>query len=62
VLLVLLLYPFNGVFSRTIWVSQYHKGKTSLDLNDTRDDGGGVLGYRASGGPYANNLHLAPDR
>ena len=38
------------------------KGKTSLDLNDTRDDGGGVLGYRASGGPYANNLHLAPDR
>jgi len=26
----------------TNWVSQYHKGKTSLDLNEVRDDG--VLG------------------
>jgi len=32
------LHPFNGLFSRTTWVSWYHKGKTSLDLNDTRDD------------------------
>ena len=30
------------LFSRTTWVSQYHKGKTSLDLNEARDDG--VLG------------------
>jgi len=36
------LHPFNGLFSRTTWVSWYQKGKTSLDLNDARDDG--VLG------------------
>ena len=35
-------HPFNGLFSRTSWVSQYQKGKTSLDLNEPRDDG--VLG------------------
>jgi len=38
--LLLLLHPFNGlVFCRTIWVSRYQKGKTSLDLNKARDDG-----------------------
>ena len=37
-----LLHPFNGLFSRTTSVSQYQKGKTSLDLNEARDDG--VLG------------------
>jgi len=26
-LLLLLLHPFNGVFSRTTWVSRHHKGK-----------------------------------
>jgi len=31
--------PFNGLFSRATWVSRYQKGKTSLDLNGTRDDG-----------------------
>ena len=38
------LHPFNGLFlfSRTTWVSQYQKGKTSLSLNEARDDG--VLG------------------
>jgi len=35
----LLLHPFNGLFSRTTWVSQYQKSKTSLDLNEARDDG-----------------------
>jgi len=35
--LILLLYPFNGFFSRTTWLSRYHKGKTSLDLNEERD-------------------------
>jgi len=30
-LLLLLLHPFNGLFSRTTWVSRYQKGKTSLD-------------------------------
>ena len=37
-----LLHPFNGLFCRTTWVSRYQKGKTSLDLNEARDDG--VLG------------------
>jgi len=32
------LHPFNGLFSRTIWVSRYQKGKSSLDLNEARDD------------------------
>jgi len=41
-LLLLLLHLFNGLFSRKTWVSQYQKGKTSLDLNEARDDG--VLG------------------
>jgi len=30
---------FNGLFSRTTWVSWYHKGKISVDLSETRDDG-----------------------
>jgi len=32
-------HPFNGLFSRTTSVSRYQKGKTSLDLNEARDDG-----------------------
>ena len=35
---VLLLHQFNGLFSRTTWVSRYQKGKTSLHLNEARDD------------------------
>jgi len=27
----------NSLFSRTTWVSQYRRGKTSLDLNKARD-------------------------
>ena len=38
------LHPFNGLFSGTTWVSRYQKGKTSLDLNEARDDG--VLGWQ----------------
>jgi len=38
---LLLLHPFNGLFSMTAW---YQKGKTSLDLNDARDDG--ILGWQ----------------
>jgi len=38
-LLLLLLHPFNGLFSRTTWVSRYQKGKTSLHSNEARDDG-----------------------
>jgi len=37
-LLLVLLHPFNGLFSRTAWVSRCQKGKTSLDLNEARDD------------------------
>ena len=45
--------------------NRYQKGKTSpdlneADLNEARDDG--VWDAVASGAPYANNLHLAPDR
>ena len=36
---VLLLHSFNGPFSKTTWVSRYRKNKTSLDLNEARDDG-----------------------
>ena len=42
--LLLLLYPFNGLFSGTTWVSRYQKGKTSIDLNKARGDG--VLGWQ----------------
>ena len=37
--LLLLLHPFNSLFSRTTWVSRYKKGKTSLELNKAKDDG-----------------------
>jgi len=39
---MLLLHPFNSLFSRTTWVSQYEKGKSSLDSDEARVDG--VLG------------------
>ena len=32
-------HPFNGLFSRATWVSRYQKGKTSLGVNEARDDG-----------------------
>jgi len=34
---LLLLHPFNGLFSRKTGVSRYQKGKTGLDLNEARD-------------------------
>ena len=39
---LLLLHPFISLSSSSSWVSQYQKGKTSLDLNDAKEDG--VLG------------------
>jgi len=48
----MVLQLFNG-FSRTTSVSQ--KGRTTMDFNEAMDDGVAV-------GPYANHLHLAPDR
>ena len=54
-----MLHPFNGLFSRTAWVSRHQKCKTSLDLIEARSD---VFGDAvASAGLYSNNLHLAPD-
>ena len=41
---LLLLRPFNDLFSRTTWASQYQKGITNLDLNEARDDG--ALGWQ----------------
>ena len=32
-----LLQPFNGLFSRTTWVSRYQKGKINLDFTGARD-------------------------
>jgi len=59
-MIILILHPLSGLFSRSTWVSRYQKGKTSLDSNEARDDG--VWDAVASAGPNANNLHLAPDR
>jgi len=59
--ILILLHPFNSPFSRTTLESRYQKGKTSLDLNEARE----ITGFwdaMASGGPYANNLYLTPDR
>ena len=44
---LLRLRPFNGLFSRTTWVNQYQKGKTSLNLIEARDDG--VMGCSGIG-------------
>jgi len=51
-------YLFNGLSSRTIWVSRHQKSNTISDFNEARDDGVA----EASAGLYANHLHLAPDR
>jgi len=50
--------PFNGLFSRTTWVSQHQKGRTILDFNEASDNGVAV----ASAAPYANHLHHTPNR
>ena len=50
----------TAFFHRTTWVSQYQKGKTSLDFIGKR--WWGLEMTVASAGPYANNMHLAPDR
>jgi len=51
-------HPSNGLFTSTTWVSRHQKGHINLDFNEARDD----LVALASAGPYANHLHLAPDR
>ena len=39
-----IIHPFSGLLSRTTRVSRCQKGKTSLDLNEARDDE--VLGWQ----------------
>jgi len=51
-------HPFNGLFSRATWVSRHQKGSTNVNFNEARHDGVAV----ASGGPYANHLHLTSDK
>ena len=55
---VVVVVVFNGLFSRTTWISWQQKGKTILDFNKARDDEVAV----ASAGLYAIHLHLAADR
>ena len=50
-----LLHPLNGLFSRRTWVSRYQKGIKW----EKRWWGFGMA--TASAGPYAINLHRAPD-
>jgi len=52
------IHLFNGLFSRTAWVSQYQKGYTNLDFNEARDDWVALT----SAGPCANHLHLTPGK
>jgi len=49
------IQPFNGIFFRTNWVSQYQKNKTSVDI--MKQNMMGFWDAAASAGPYANNLH-----
>jgi len=57
----LLLHPFNGLFSRTTWVSQYQKRKTSLDLNEARDGGGFGMQWHQLDHMQANCTSLQRD-
>jgi len=39
------LQPFNGLFSRTTWVSRYQKGKTNLDFTGARTVSGSGISW-----------------
>jgi len=52
------LHPFNGLRSTTTCVTRHQKGEPIWIFNEARDDGVAV----APAGPYANHLHLGPDR
>ena len=53
--ILLLLHPFSGLFCRTM-----QKGKTSLDLNDARDDV--VWGCSGISWTICKHVHLAIGR
>ena len=57
---LLLVLPFNGLFSRTTWVSWYQKGKPVWIW--MRQDMMGFSDALASAVPYTNSLHLAPNQ
>ena len=42
-IIIIIIHPFNDLFSKITWVSRYQKSKTNLDLNEARDDV--VLGW-----------------
>jgi len=44
-LTLLLLQPFNGLFSRTTWESRYQKGKTNLDFIGARAVSGSGISW-----------------
>ena len=54
---LLLLHPFNGLFSRTTWVSWHQKGKSFWILLVQE-----MMGWHMVVEPYANHLHLVPGR
>jgi len=58
VYLLLLVHLFNGLFFQDNLGNTAPERQTVLDFTDTKNDGVAV----ASAGPYANHLHLAPDR
>ena len=51
-------HQFNSPLSGTTQVSRYQKGKTNVNFTQARDS----EWQWKSTGPYANNLHLTPDR
>ena len=51
-------HSFSGLFPRTAWVSWCQKGKTNLDLNDSRDDG--VLGIQWHQLDYMQTICTSP--
>ena len=59
-----LLHPFNSLFSRTIWVSRYQKGKNPSRFKWGRRwwGLGMAVALARPSGPYANHLLLALDR
>jgi len=51
----ILLHPYNGLFSKTTWVSRHQKGKPFLIMKQK-------MMTVASAGPYADHLHFVPER
>jgi len=54
----LITTPFNGLFSKTTWVSWYTRRVKPVWIKMRQE----MIGFVASAGLYTNNLHLIPDR